>query len=128
MSVLQGSLILVLGVLGYLDLRFRQVPVWTVLVLGLIGIVIAYSHMLLSLLSAALLALFMLVLNKRVGAADKWVFPILALALPVTAWLLVLMTYVFAYAHVKWFQTHAPMLFYMCVALLIYLVTGGKWL
>ncbi|MDQ6422640.1 hypothetical protein RB620_24715 [Paenibacillus sp. LHD-117] len=128
MIIGQGGFLLVLAVLGYLDLRDKQVPVWAVMALVVSCIGLIWQHPLQSLLSTLLLSFLMLFMKRVVGTADKWVLPMVAAALPVVAWLLVIVTYILSYVHIKLFRTNAPMLFYLCVAMLIFVVTGGKWL
>lgn len=123
----QVVFLLIIVILGYLDLRYKQVPVWVVMALGVSCISFMWQHPLQSLVSMLLLS-FMMMLKRGIGAADKWVFPMVAATIPVAAWLLVFITYVLAYVHIKCFRTNAPMLFYLCVVILIYVITGGTWL
>ncbi|MGN7308930.1 hypothetical protein ACTHQ2_23600, partial [Bacillus subtilis] len=64
-----------LMICGVYDLRFKEVPLWSIVILYMVGLgVCAMHHPFLSALITIVVMLFCFV--SKMGAADKMIFPI----------------------------------------------------
>lgn len=102
------------------DLKTRQVPIWLLLIFSLccVGIGVSSHHPFLSLILAVIVGLVFL---RKVGAADNITFPMLVFALNIVGILVIFLTYLISFFHVRKFENDAPMLSYLFIVYLLYL-------
>lgn len=125
MSVIPFLFVGSITLLGVIDLRYKNVPLWLVGLNVISSMGMSFEHPLFSIISAGVIIVFVLLM--RMGIADKLVFPAIAAAFPLLGILLIFFTLFISILHIKVFKTSAPMLFYLWVlVLVIYALTGGQ--
>ncbi|MGP3788208.1 hypothetical protein [Paenibacillus sp. 1A_MP2] len=94
------AFIIALALCGALDYKYREIPLWSILLVNILGIgMCALHHPFLSALAAVTVLIFCL--RVRMGAADKLIFPIVAGCFGLGGVLLVMFTVIISLLMVR---------------------------